>query len=926
MARGTDRDRFGIFSRGGGKAGMAEALTPDICVVGGGPGGIAAALAAAAEGVPVVLVERAGMGGSDLASGTIPSKALVAAAGIYEALRLGPVFGVTAAPLQVNLGKVREHIEAVTGEVSAGVSAERLTALGVTAIAGEARFRDRRTLSAGERLVRPRRVILAVGSQPSIPAVPGLDTVEYMTPADGGFDLSRRPAHLIILGADRHALELAQAHNRLGIDTTVVAEGPALADDDPELAALVVDRLRAEGIRVRLNLRIVSVARRKGGIRFLVVGADERDADAAAGEIAVDGSHLLVVAGRRPNVDDLGLGAAGIQYDGSGIAVDRQLRTTNRRVYAIGDAVAGPASAARAEYQAGRVVNSILYRWPFPDDPGAVPAVVFTDPGLASVGLSEERGPATARRRPHAPLSVRRERSRPDRAATGRRDQGRGGPAGPHPRRGDRRARRGRADCAVVARRCQPAALVGDGGARYSASDPVGNRPPRGGAAGGRFDAGLAAAHHRTPPQIRLICDARPTGQGRGERRTGLRAGRASSPCRSRAERGATRRGASLSVRLFALAVLFVTVTEVFIYVPSVANFRITWLADRLTMADAASVVIAESTVTDIPRDIQDGLLNAVGAIAIAVRTGTVSRLIATVEMPPAIDEVVDLNAMNPIGDIGDAFATLIAGEPRILRVIGSSRAGNQLELVISDRALRAAMLRYSANILWLSLLVSVIAGGLLYFAINRLFVRPMRRLTENMVAFSAAPEDTSRVIAPSGRGDEIGIAEEHLATMQQALQGTLREQRHLADLGLAVSKINHDLRNMLAAAQLFSDRLGSLPDPNVQRFAPKLIATLDRAIAYCTTTLAYGRAREAAPARRLVALAFSSTTSPTFSGLPGIRRSRSRTACRRRLEIDADPDQLFRVLVNLCRNAVQALEGGDPTRRSSAASSFPPA
>lgn len=375
---------------------MAEALTPDICVVGGGPGGIAAALAAAAEGVPVVLIERAGMGGSDLASGTIPSKALVAAAGIYEAHRLGPVFGVTAAPLQVNLGKVREHIEAVTGEVSARVSGERLTAFGVTVIAGAGRFTDRRTLKAGERIVRPRRVILAVGSQPAIPAIPGLDTVDYMTPADGGFDLSRRPAHLIVLGAGRHALELAQAHNRLGIDTTVVAEGPALPDDDPELAALVVDRLRAEGIRVRMNVRIASVARRKGGIRLLVAGTDERDAHAAGGdEIAVDGSHLLIVAGRRPNVDDLGLGAAGIQHDGSGIAVDRRLRTTNRRVYAIGDAVAGPASAARAEYQAGRVVKSILYRWPFPDDPGAVPAVAFTDPGLASVGLSESE----ARRR-----------------------------------------------------------------------------------------------------------------------------------------------------------------------------------------------------------------------------------------------------------------------------------------------------------------------------------------------------------------------------------------------------------------------------------------------------------------------------------------------------------------------------------------------
>ncbi|MEX2318893.1 MAG: HAMP domain-containing sensor histidine kinase, partial [Bauldia sp.] len=255
---------------------------------------------------------------------------------------------------------------------------------------------------------------------------------------------------------------------------------------------------------------------------------------------------------------------------------------------------------------------------------------------------------------------------------------------------------------------------------------------------------------------------------------------------------------------------------------------------------------------------------------------------------------------------------TLVAGEPRILRVTGSSRAGNQLELVISDRALRAALLRYSANILWLSLLVSVVAGGLLYFTMNRMLVKPMRRLAENMVAFSAAPEDASRVISPSGRGDEIGIAEEHLATMQQALQGTLREQRHLADLGLAVSKINHDLRNMLAAAQLFSDRLGSLPDPNVQRFAPKLIATLDRAIAYCTTTLAYGRAREAAPARRLVALDRLVDEVSDVLGLANHAKIAFENRVPAGMEIDADPDQLFRVLVNLCRNAVQALDGGD--------------
>ena len=371
-----------------------------------------------------------------------------------------------------------------------------------------------------------------------------------------------------------------------------------------------------------------------------------------------------------------------------------------------------------------------------------------------------------------------------------------------------------------------------------------------------------------------------------------------------------SRKGAGLSARLFAFTVLFVTVTEVFIYVPSVANFRLTWLADRLTMADAASLVLAESTVTEIPRNVQDGLLNAVGAIAIAVRTGTVSRLIATVEMPPAIDELVDLNVMNPVASIGAALQTLTAAEPRILRVIGFSRSGNQLELVISDRALRAAMLRYSANIFWLSLLVSIITGVLLYFVINRLLVQPMRRLTDNMVAFSVAPEDTTRIIRPSGRSDEIGTAEEHLASMQEALQGTLREQRHLADLGLAVSKINHDLRNMLAAAQLFSDRIASLPDPSVQRFAPKLIATLDRAIAYCQTTLAYGRAREAAPARRLVDLHRLVDDVAETQGLAGHATIAFENRVPKGLEIDADPDQLFRILVNLCRNAAQAMEG----------------
>jgi signal transduction histidine kinase len=369
------------------------------------------------------------------------------------------------------------------------------------------------------------------------------------------------------------------------------------------------------------------------------------------------------------------------------------------------------------------------------------------------------------------------------------------------------------------------------------------------------------------------------------------------------------RRGLGLSWKLLILTVLFVMVSAVLIYVPSIANFRLTWLADRLAMADTAAVVLAADDLADIPRDIQDQLLMAIGATAIAIRSGPVSRLIATVEMPPEIDSTVDLGAMAPVGDILEAFQTLLSPKERMLRVIGESRNGAMVELVIGDRPLRQAMLSYSVGVLWLSALISLILSVFLFLAVDRMFVRPMRRLSQNMVAFSDAPDDPSRVVAPSGRRDEVGVAEEHLAGMQRDLQATLNEQRHLADLGLAVSKINHDLRNMLASAQLFSDRLGSLPDPTVQRFAPKLIGALDRAISFCQSTLAYGRAREAPPARRLVALDRLVDDVADGLGLVGHATIAFDNQVPPGLEVDADPDQLFRILVNLGRNAVQALD-----------------
>ncbi len=379
---------------------MSSQLTPDICVIGGGPAGIAAAQSAAAAGVSVVLVEKSALGGSNLAGGTVPSKALLAAAEVYDALRIGPAMGVSGAPLQVNLNRVRDHIVSVTAAAAGALTPERLGADGIQVVRGEARFAGPDTIVAGDATIRARRIILAVGSRPELPALPGLDALETLSFAEA-LQLDRRPSHLLILGADGYALELAQAYARLGIDTTVIDPGQGLPGTDPELASVVVDRLRAEGIRIRLGVTVRQMVRRRGGIRVLL--NDPADAEAGGSEIAVDASHLLVAMGWVPAVAGLGLAAAGIACDASGIRVDGNLRTTNRRVYAIGDALAGPRSVARGEVQARSVVRSILYRVPRKGGDELAPRVVFTDPGLASVGLDE----ATARSR-HGEVRVLR--------------------------------------------------------------------------------------------------------------------------------------------------------------------------------------------------------------------------------------------------------------------------------------------------------------------------------------------------------------------------------------------------------------------------------------------------------------------------------------------------------------------------------------
>ena len=265
---------------------------------------------------------------------------------------------------------------------------------------------------------------------------------------------------------------------------------------------------------------------------------------------------------------------------------------------------------------------------------------------------------------------------------------------------------------------------------------------------------------------------------------------------------------------------------------------------------------------------------------------------------------------------IWDALAVFFAKEGRIIRVLGEPvMTGDQMDIVLPEAPLKAAMVRYGLNVLALSVIISIITAALVYFALNSLFVQPMMRITRNILRFSQNPEDASRIIVPSERRDEIGTAERELAHMQEELTHTLQQKNRLAALGLAVSKISHDLRNMLASAQLISDRLRSLPDPTVQRFAPKLIASLDRAINFSESTLRFGRAEEAAPRRELTSLHALVSEVGDGLGLPREDVIAWNIEMDEALRIDADRDQLFRVLSNLCRNALQAIEQQDSQR-----------
>jgi hypothetical protein len=365
-----------------------------------------------------------------------------------------------------------------------------------------------------------------------------------------------------------------------------------------------------------------------------------------------------------------------------------------------------------------------------------------------------------------------------------------------------------------------------------------------------------------------------------------------------------------LSGKLLVLTTLFVMIAEVLIYVPSIANFRLNWINDRLAAAYTAALVLDAAPSGMVPESLAKQILDSIGARAVAMKMGLRRRMLAVTETPPPIDRDFDMRHVSAFAAIYDAFDALLESNGGVMRVVGPAPMGGEfIELIMDEPPLRAAMLRFSINIMLLSLVISGVTAMVVYLTLHYMFVRPMRRLTADMMAFRQDPENSSRIVAPSGRGDEIGTAEREFATMQTELASLLNQKNRLAALGLAVSKINHDLRNLLSSAQLFSDRLSSLPDPGVQRFAPKLMRALERAIAYCQSTLSYGRVQEAPPDRRMIAIEPLVEEVNETLGLAADAPIRWITAVERGLMIDADPDQLFRILLNLARNAAQALD-----------------
>ena len=361
---------------------MAKALKVDICVIGAGSGGLSVAAGASQMGASTALIERGKMGGDCLNYGCVPSKALLAAGHAAQAVRGAGRFGVRAAAPAIDSGGVYGHVRGTIAAIAPNDSVERFEGLGVKVIASPARFTGPREIAVDGYRITARRIVIATGSSPAVPPIAGLKDVPYLT-NETIFDLGQVPAHLIVIGGGPVGIEMAQAHRHLGARVTVVEMFSILASDDPELVDVVRARLAGEGIDLREGVTVARVEKAGNGVAVVIAGNGAED--------RVQGSHVLIAAGRRPNVGGLDLEKAGIAYSPAGIQVDARLRTTNRRVFAIGDVAGGYQFTHMAGYHAGIVLRNALFRLPAKVDTRAVPWVTYTAPELAQVGLTEDR-------------------------------------------------------------------------------------------------------------------------------------------------------------------------------------------------------------------------------------------------------------------------------------------------------------------------------------------------------------------------------------------------------------------------------------------------------------------------------------------------------------------------------------------------------
>jgi pyruvate/2-oxoglutarate dehydrogenase complex dihydrolipoamide dehydrogenase (E3) component len=353
-----------------------ERIDTDICVIGAGSGGLSVAAGAVQMGARVVLIEAGEMGGDCLNAGCVPSKALIAAAKAAEAQRRG-FCGVAEVSPDIDFAAVKDNVAAVIAQIAPVDSQERFEGLGCTVIRAFARFTGPREVAAGGHLVRARRFVIATGSRPFVPPIPGVETTPYLT-NETIFELRERPDHLVVIGGGPIGIEMAQAHRRLGCEVTVIEGAKVLGREDPALAAVVIDALRHEGIRLVEGQPVVRLSGTTGAVEVIL--GDGRQ---------ITGSHILMAVGRKVALDGMNLDAAGVAFTPKGVTVDARLRSTNRRVYAVGDAAGGLQFTHVAGWHAGIVIRQAVLGLPAKADPRAVPRVTFTEPELAHVGLTE---------------------------------------------------------------------------------------------------------------------------------------------------------------------------------------------------------------------------------------------------------------------------------------------------------------------------------------------------------------------------------------------------------------------------------------------------------------------------------------------------------------------------------------------------------